>query len=388
MPSGAASKVRGAPGANVTRVAVIGPVLPYRSGVARHTTALARALAELPGAQVKVYSFSRQYPQWLFPGDSDRMDSPGGDVAASAEFVVDALNPYNWFQVCHQIASWQPDLAIAPAWTFVLSPCFSSILSGLRRRGCRVVAIVHNVSDHDSSRWKWWISRLQLRQADAYVTHTRDLASGIRALVPGAPVAIHPHPVFSYPEASAGLPQRAELELLMFGLVRPYKGLDVLLEAVALSRHPSLRLTVVGEFWQDLEEARQVCRRLAIEHLVEIVPRFVSDEEAAEYFARADAVVLPYRTVTGSGVLPLAYHYEKPVIVSDLPGFVDLVQDGITGWVVPRADPRALAQTIDERVSREAASAMRGSLRSARDRLSWRPFAELVLEVGKAQPVV
>lgn len=337
---------------------------------------------------MKVYSFSRQYPRLLFPGEFERVSDPSAEHAGSAEFVIDSMNPLSWLQVCQQLASWKADIAVAPAWTFFLSPCFAFILRRLRRSGCRVVAVVHNVVDHDASRWKWRISRLQLRQADAYVTHTQDLAARIRGVVPKATVAVHPHPVFSYPEARGGLPKRAGLELLMFGIVRPYKGLDVLLEAVALSRHPSLRLSIVGEFWQDQEEVRQACRRLAIEHIVEIVPRFVTDEEAAEYFARADAVVLPYRTVTGSGVLPLAFHYAKPVIVSDLPGFLELVQDGVTGWVVPRAEPQALARTIAERVSREAALAMRGAVQSARDRLSWRPFAELVLKMGRAQPVV
>jgi glycosyltransferase involved in cell wall biosynthesis len=242
-----------------------------------------------------------------------------------------------------------------------------------------VIAVVHNVLDHEAGRARALLSTLALRRADAYITHTEELAREIRGLVPDAAVVVHPHPVFDYPPARGTLPRRAGLELLMFGLLRPYKGLDVLLEAVAASNVPSLRLSVVGECWQDLAAIRQQIQRLGLENQVELVSRYVSDAEAAEYFQRCDIVMLPYRSVTGSGVLPLAFHYERPVVASDLPGFRQLVEEGRTGWLVPPGDATALSRLIDGELSREAALAMQPNVREARRRLSFDHFAATLL---------
>lgn len=360
----------------MTVVAVLGPVEPFRSGVARHTTALARALSRRSDCTVRVYSFSRQYPALLFPGDSDRASDTSAPEDLDVVYEIDSINPLSWLKVARDVRRQRPDLVVVPLWTFFLAPCLGALLASVR---CPVVAVVHNVLDHEAGRVRALLSTLALRRADAYITHTEELAREIRAVVPGAPVVVHPHPVFEYPPARGTLPRRAELELLMFGLLRPYKGLDVLLEAVAASTVKSLRLSVVGECWQDLGSIRQQIQRLGLDNQVELVAKYVSDAEAAEYFQRCDIVMLPYRSVTGSGVLPLAFHYERPVVASDLPGFRQLVDDRRTGWLVPPGDVSALCRVIDADLSREVALAMQPSVREARQRLSFDHFATTLL---------
>lgn len=359
------------------RVAVVGPIEPFRSGVARHTTALSRALARRAGTEVRVYSFSRQYPAWLFPGESDRATDASVPRDLDATFSIDSLNPISWVRVAREIRAYNPTLVIAPAWTFFLSPCLTAILSQIR---CPVVAVVHNVSDHDGGRVRSLISAMQLRQASAHVTHTRELAASIARLVPDAHVVVHPHPIFEYPAARRTLPARAELELLMFGLIRPYKGLDVLLEALARCAKPSLMLSVVGESWLDHAGIRDHVERLGLKGKVDLVLRYVPDAEAAEYFERADVVVLPYRSVTGSGVLPLACHYGKPVVASDLPGFRELVSHGEDGWLVPPGDVTGLARTLAEDVDRSTAASMQPRIRQRRRELTFEHFAEATVE--------
>jgi len=168
----------------------------------------------------------------------------------------------------------------------------------------------------------------------------------------------------------------------MFGLIRPYKGLDVLLDALAACRKKALMLSVVGESWQNDAELRESIAQKGLEDRVELVARYVSDLEAAEYFARADVVVLPYRSVTGSGVLPLAFHYGKAVAASDLPGFRELLVNGETGWLLPVGDPTALARVIDEQISRKSAIDMTPAISEARRRLSFDHFADTVLEAA------
>jgi glycosyltransferase involved in cell wall biosynthesis len=358
------------------RVAVVGPIEPFRSGVARHTTALARALARRARTEVRVYSFSRQYPAWLFPGESDRASDASVPRDLDASFSIDSLNPLSWLRVAREIRAYGPDLVIAPAWTFFLSPCLTAILSKVR---CPIVAVVHNVSDHDGGRVRSLISAMQLQRASAHVTHTRELAAGITRIIPDAHVIVHPHPIFEYPAARRTLPARAELELLMFGLIRPYKGLDVLLEAIARCAKPSLMLSVVGEPWQDPASIRAQVERLGLEGKVDLVLRYVPDAEAAEYFERADVVVLPYRSVTGSGVVPLAWHYGKPVVASDLPGFSELVSHGDNGWLVPPGDVSELARTLAEKVDRSTAASMQPRIRQMRSELTFEHFAEATL---------
>jgi glycosyltransferase involved in cell wall biosynthesis len=184
------------------------------------------------------------------------------------------------------------------------------------------------------------------------------------------------------------MPREHALELLFFGFVRPYKGLDVLLEALAmLPRDLDVRLTVAGEFWHGAEEARAQISRLGIGNRVTIVDRYLPQEEVADYFARADAIVLPYRSATGSGVVAIAYHYEKPVIVTAVGGLPDVVEEGVTGFLVPPEDPRALADTIarlpDADLDRMAVAARRFK----ESRLSWAGMARTVLDARGAGPV-
>jgi D-inositol-3-phosphate glycosyltransferase len=366
----------------ITRVAILGPVEPFRSGVARHTTALASALAARTDTTVRVFSFSRQYPSLLFPGESDRAEEqpcPNLD----ARYVLDSMNPLTWLATARSVANFRPDLVVAPVWTFFLAPCLFAVQKHLAHRDIPIVAIVHNIADHDGSAFRSWLTALQLRQASAHVTHTSELAAEISKLVPGTPLAVCPHPVFNYPRASGRLSKRRDLELLMFGLVRPYKGVDVLLRALALVAKPSVMLSIVGEVWDNLEKLHALIDGLDLRSKVELIPHYVSDADAAEYFDRSDVVVLPYRSVTGSGVLPLAYHYGKPVLVSRLPGLTELVQHGKTGWVVPPEDPLALARALDGDISRQSAAAMGIHIADMRRSLSFERLAETVLEAGR-----
>jgi glycosyltransferase involved in cell wall biosynthesis len=249
-----------------------------------------------------------------------------------------------------------------------------------RKADIQVVMIVHNFEDHETSRWKAWLSRFQLKQADRYVTHGSVLADQISTMGSGKPVQVCPHPIFEqYPDPVGKLPRRAKLELLFFGLIRNYKGLDTALHGLAKSGRQDIMMTVVGEFWEGKEATHELIEELDVKDKVEVVPRYVSDAEAAEYFARADVVILPYRTVSGSGVIPVAYRYGKPVIVSDLPGLTDVVDEGETGWFVPAEDSDAIGCLLSEMVTIERVETMKEAIALKRKELSWERFVEVVL---------
>lgn len=362
------------------RFAVIGPVPPFRSGVAKHTGEIAKALSAF--GDVRTISFDRQYPKVLFPGDDDRDLGSSADAPEGTEYTLDSVSPASWRKVANDLSDWGPDIAIIPAWTFFTAPALTTIAAHLRNWNAKVVSVVHNASDHEAAPWKKMLLTRQIRASDAVITHTSALASAAQILAPGRPVSITPHPLFDYPEPKGMLGRRAELELLMFGLMRPYKGADVLVEAVG--RYPGLDIhtSIIGESWSN---ERSLAHRMSAspsEHRIERVNEYVSDDMAAEYFHRADIVVLPYRSVTGSGVVPLAMRYGKPVIATDLSGFRDMVAPGETGWLVPPNDIDALAVCIAHRLRRQDYQPMEPAIRGYASQMTWDRFARAIIDVS------
>ncbi|MGK2921764.1 MAG: glycosyltransferase [Methyloceanibacter sp.] len=334
------------------RLLVIGPVEPYRGGIARHTTALSRELASRKGNHVAILSFARQYPRTLYPGQSDRVPTGRQVNAIETDICIDTVNPISWHSAARRALRFRADIAIIPAWTFFVAPALGYIARALNRQGVTVIVVVHNVEDHESARWKLLLSRFQLRQATRFITNNAALALALDREVPDVPAVISPHPLYDdYPMPAELLPRSAEVELLFFGFVRPYKGLEVLIRSIAASSFKDIHLSVVGEFWRGRAEVEALVTELGLESRVEIIPRYVSDTEAATFFERCDAVVAPYQSATASGVLALAQWYEKPVIASDIPGLADAIDNGKTGWLFPAGDVQALAELLSSRVS-------------------------------------
>lgn len=366
----------------IPRIALVGPVQPFRGGISQHTTMLRRALSEQ--CLVRTYSFSRQYPSWIFPGESDRDAALDGYVEPDTVYSLDSMNPWTWRCTVDELFAWHPDAAIFPWWTVYFAPMFAYMARRLRSAGVEVHFICHNVVEHETAAWRRFVTRRVLAIGSSYTVHTRIDERNLLSMFPDATHVLHPLPVFdNYPPAHGSLVREHELELLFFGFVRPYKGLDVLIEALALV-DPGLdvRLAIVGEFWHGAEESRSRIERLGLEGRIDIVERYVSDAEAAEYFDRADAVVLPYRAATGSGVVAVAYHYDTPVISTEVGGLPDVIVDGETGLVVEPESPIALARAI-ERLAVADRSLMRSAIqRFKAERLSWPGFASAVLAVA------
>ena len=327
------------------RIALVGPTFPYRGGIAQHTTMMARALQKI--ADVLVVSYRRQYPKILYPGLSDRDPAAPDPQLDDLRYLIDSINPLTWCTALREIRRHRPDMVVFVWWTFFWAPCVWFMAWRLQRLGIHVRFFCHNAVEHEGAWIKAWLSRQALARADSFFVHTGEDEKNLRQDFPDAPVGKYPHPIYDhFPHPTEVLPRRAASELLFFGLVRPYKGLDVLIEAMGLLKDEDVVLSVVGEFWSGRAEIDDRIIELGLQDQVNIVDRYVSDEEAANHFARADIVVLPYRSATGSGVIPLAYHYGKPVIATNVGGLPDVVEDGGTGWLVPPESPDHLAAAI------------------------------------------
>ena len=361
-------------------VTLLAPVAPFRGGIAQHSEALALALADRDDIDLQVESFARLYPTWLYPGQSDRTaDAPPARTYPVA-YQLDTLNPLSWTRVAKRIAA-RGGIAIIPAWTFFVSPMLGQIARHLRAAGITVVVVVHNVTDHDSAGWKRALSRWQLTAADRYLTHTAQLAEQLTAQGLAADLLISPHPAYNHaPAASGTMPRERALELLCFGLVRHYKGVDIALRALALSGLQDVRLTIAGEVWDHGDRLRELMQDPALAGKVTLIDRYVTDQEAAELFARADAVLAPYRSVTGSGVVALARRYRRPLIASDLPGLGPLIRDQQLGWTFPPEDVDELAQLLANTVNRTTAATIAATILPDDEGQGWADFAAQALK--------
>lgn len=355
------------------KIVLIGPVLPFRGGIAQHTTMLKRALSKT--TSVLTLSFSRQYPSLIFPGESDRDPDYEGHQEEQTEYLIDSLNPLSWVKTVRRVIEYEAQTVIIPWWTVFWAPCLGYIVSSLRRKGIEVVFFCHNVVEHEAAAWKTFLTRMVLKNASRFVVHTKADEANLKALFPDAKITVHPHPVYDhFPEPKGELPRRRKLEILFYGFVRPYKGLDDLLDAMALLKGKDIKLTIAGEFWGGEQETRKKIDDLALTQQIELRPRYHTDAETAELFSRADVVVLPYRSATGSGVVPIAYHYNKPVIVTRVGGLPDVVKDTRTGFIIPVKGVEALAGVLDKLDSKTCES-MKPQIIEMKQLLSWESLA-------------
>lgn len=368
---------------DLPRIAIVGPVAPFRGGIAQHTTRLAEALARI--AAVDVVSFSRLYPALLYPGAFQTEGTTIGLPGNRITFALDSVNPLTWRTALRHLDDVRPERVVIPWWTFFLAPCFEYLGRRLRARRVPIVFVCHNVVDHEAAAWKQLLSRRVLRAGDRFLVHATEEQRKLRALLGPVDVAYSPQPLFdSFPAAQGTLARRGSTELLFFGFIRPYKGLDTLLQALTLLPDLDIHVSIVGEPWRDGEAVwKERIASAGLGRRVELVARYVTHAAAAEFFHRADAVVLPYTSATGTAVISLAYHYRKPVIASRVGNTPDVVEHGRTGLLFPPGDAEALAAAI-RRFAAERLPDAGPAIDRLADLMTWERLAAAVLTTSVA----
>ena len=340
------------------KLCVVGPTYPYRGGIAHYTTLLVKHLREA-GHTTRFYSYTRQYPRWLFPGKTDK-DPSANPLRVECEYVLDPTNPLTWWRLCHKIRADEPELVILQWWVPYWTPSLRYISRWLKKHTrAKVVYICHNVVPHDGGGvLDRRFALAVLRQGDAFIVHSEQDVHRLHALMPNATVIKAQLPTYAEiahkaePADTAALRQQLSIDsnqptLLFFGFVRPYKGLEYLIQALPLVQSKiKVHLLVVGEFWSSPEFYQRYAQEYGVEDAITFVNRYVPDEELGPYFDIADVVVLPYIAATQSAVVQLAFGFGKPVITTRVGGLHEVVQDGVNGLVVPPQDEVALAAAI------------------------------------------
>jgi len=339
-------------------VAVVGPMHPYRGGIAHFTEMTVTGLAER-GHDVRPVTFSRQYPELLFPGKTQyEPESEAPPAVQNAPRPLDSINPVSWFRTGFHLRDQAPDAVVFQYWMPFFAPAYGVVARGLRRHyGIPSFAIVHNALPHERHLGDALLSRFFLRACAGHVVMSDAVAADTRRLA-GPEVSLKQieHPVYErfgqpVPNAEAraalDLPDDAPV-ILFFGFVRAYKGLHVLLKAMpdVLADNPDLHLVVAGESYDDPERYRRLIRMHDLGDRVHWHDEYVPSDEVPVYFSAADLVVQPYVSATQSGVAQIATHFETPMVVTDVGGLAESIPHEEAGFVVPPENPEALAAAI------------------------------------------
>lgn len=365
------------------RWCIVGPTHPYRGGIPRHTTLFSDAAAR-SGLDVTLMTFVRQYPGWLYKGASDLDPDQVRATDLTPEYVLDGVRPGTWRRAARAIAARAPDVLVVIWWHPFFAPMMSTLLRQVRRRSPATVrmALCHNVLPHESSPIDRLLVRRALAPAEGLVVHTTSQQVVASELLGPKPTLVTPHPTYTV-DAALSTPRRADRErpvnLLFFGIVRHYKGVDVLLRALPpVLRERSVRLIIAGEFWDAAQPYADLIRDLHLEDHVDLRPGFVPDDELTKLLVDADLMVAPYRSATQSGAVEMAFGAGLPVVASRVGGLGDQIDDGTDGLLVPADDVASLSQALLEATDHQTLDRL---MAGARLRASARTWTTLVSNV-------
>ncbi len=377
---------------------LVGPAPPYRGGISQYTASLGKALAD--EHRVLLISFSRQYPAFLFPGttqhEADRLDveqPAAGGQGLTIEHRLDSISPANWARTAQRIVGAGPKSAIFQWWHPFFAPAYLGLTRRLRKRlpSCKILFLCHNIHPHERLPvpggvfFENWLTGRVLRRADGLLVHSEKMAEEARRYNRRSPVRRIFHPRYDfYASWDAGEePSSAKPRLLFFGKIREYKGLDVFIEALGkIGSRLDFEATVAGEFYVDDKPYRRQAERLNLGDRLVWEDRYIDNQDVPRLFRRADLVVLPYRRASQSGVIPLAYQFEVPVVASDVGGISEVVEDGRTGFLVPAGDADALADRIVSFFSANLKTEFQANIRAFGRNLSWRQVVDNILSLS------
>ncbi|MBR5707153.1 MAG: glycosyltransferase [Bacteroidaceae bacterium] len=369
------------------KIVILGTAWPYRGGIADFNNRLAKEFIK-EGNQVKIYTFTLQYPSFLFPGKTQY--SP--DAAPQDLEIVRSLNsvnPFNWIKVGRQIRKEKPDLLIVPFWMPFMGPSTGAVSRLVRKCGAKRVAILHNLIPHEHKPGDRIFSRYFIRSVDGFVALSESVKEDINLFDTKKPRTFSPHPLYDHFGELADRQESLEhlgldpafRYILFFGLIRDYKGLDLLLRAYADSRLRELnvRLLVAGEFYGSSDKYFELEKQLGLEGLVIWKNEFVPSEEVRYCFGAADIIAQPYKTATQSGVSQIAYHFGKPMLVTNVGGLAEIVPDGKAGYVVEPEPVRIADGLVDFFTGNRQEELTKGVLEE-KQKYSWSKMTQAILQ--------
>ena len=362
------------------KIAVLSCFYPYRGGISQFNACLYEELGK--EHVVKAFNFKRQYPEFLFPGKTQYVTADDEAVPVESTSLLDTANPFTYHSTYREIRDWKPDVLIVRYWMSYFAPSLGYITRKMKKH-CKVISILDNVVPHEQHFFDTPLTRYFLKGSTGCVTLCDAVSKDLLKISPDARYTVIQHPLYSHfgakkdrteAEEKLGL-VHGKKNILFFGLIRTYKGLDILLEAFGMLPE-DYQLIIAGEPYGSFDKYQEIIDRIPGKERISMNLKYIKDSEVTNYFSAADVAVLPYRSATQSGISSISYHFEVPMIVTDVGGLKETIGDRGTGLVASEGTPEIIRDEIlryfsDPEIKDECIR----SIRLEKERLSWKTFA-------------
>ena len=373
------------------KILILGTAHPYRGGIAAFNERLAQQFIK-EGHEVEIYTFTLQYPNFLFPGKTQYSDEPAPENLKITR-QINSVNPFNWLKNGKTIGKQNPDIVVIPYWMSFMAPCLGILAKQIKKKSkqTKIVGLVHNMLPHEPSLLDKIFPKFYVKNIDAFVSLSESVLTDINRFdKTNKPKAFSPHPLYDH---YGGLLPKNEAKkilqldenihyVLFFGFIRAYKGLDLLLEAFAhihIKQLP-IKLIVAGEFYEDEKIYLEMIEKNNIADKIILFNDFIPTDKVNLFFSACDVVAQPYKTATQSGVTQIAYHFEKPMIVTNVGGLAEIVPNGKCGYVVePNAN--AIAVAIAEFYNQNQETTFIENCKTEKAKYDWKRMTETILKI-------
>ncbi len=371
------------------KIVIVGSAYPLRGGLSAYNERLAKAYLQ-HGDSVNIYTFSLQYPNFLFPGKTQYSSEPP-PKNLDIKIKINSINPFNWFKVGKEIKKLKADIVIIKFWIPFMAPCLGKIARIIRKnKYSKVISIIDNIIPHEKRPGDFLLAKYWVKSVDGFVVMSRAVLDDLNIFDKQKPKLYCPHPLYDNfgkvikkeeARKMLGLSETGKY-ILSFGFIRDYKGLDLLLEAMAHDeiKKANIKLIVAGEFYTDSIPYFEIIEKYKLQDTVIMSNDFIPDGDVAKYFCASDIVVQPYKNATQSGVTQIAYHFEKPMITTNVGGLAEIVPNGKVGYVI-EPDINQLADAILKFYDQEKESEFIKNVVIEKQKYSWDKMIKTIDEV-------
>jgi len=369
------------------KIFVIGPAWPLRGGLATFDELFCRSLCEL-GHDAQIISYSLQYPNFLFPGSTQYDQSGIAPAGIKIHTLINSVNPFNWIKTARFIKKEKPDFVVVRYWIPFMGPALGTICKSIAKNGVKVIAITDNVIPHEKRAGDTAFTRYFIKHCQGFVTMSKAVLSDLGKFTSSSHKKFLLHPLYTaFGKKVDKLEARKMLNIpagdktiLFFGLIRHYKGLDMLLGAMADPRikELNLKLLVAGEFYEDKKPYTDSIEKHQLQNNVILFDKFIPNEEVKYYFSAADLLTLPYRSATQSGVTQVAFQFEKPTLVTNVGGLSEIIPHNKCGYVVD-SNPKAIADSIIDYFTNDREAAMTAAMAEEKKKYDWSIFSNEIV---------
>ncbi|MDR3060965.1 MAG: glycosyltransferase [Dysgonamonadaceae bacterium] len=368
------------------KIAILSPFYPYRGGIAQFSAMLYEAMREKH--EVKAFSFSRLYPGFLFPGKTQYVEKGDQAIEIPSERILDSINPFSYQKTAKEIGKFQPDVLIIVYWMSFFGPAYGHIANRLKKKTV-IISLVHNAIPHEPKFFDKPFAKLLFDQCNGFVVMSDIVRNDILSMNPESSFCVRPHPLYSHfgekidvllAKEKLGLDPDKKT-LLFFGLIRDYKGLDLLIDAMA-GLGDDFQLLIAGESYGSFEKYETQISHSPAKDRIFSMNQYIEDSLVPVLFSAADLLVLPYKSATQSGVVPVAYHFEVPVVATDVGGLRDMVERPGAG-IICSPDSENIASAV-ERIFSLGRDRFVSNIRTEKENLSWGKFADEMVEFSKS----